>query len=246
MLNEPTHQKLVAMRLFGMAAAFQRYLEEGADNKLTFEERLGLMVEREYAERSERRLKQRLGRAKLREPACFEDINYRHPRGLDRSVAQRLATCQWVAKHENILLTGPTGIGKTWLACAFTQKACREGATAFYVRMPRLLQDLAIARADGSYNNVLIRLAKTDVLILDDWGLATLADMERRDLLEVLEDRSNRRSTVITSQLPIKKWHEIIGDPTLADSILDRVVHRAHRIEMKGPTMRDLPSEEKK
>jgi DNA replication protein DnaC len=245
MLNEPTHQKLVAMRLFGMAAAFQRYLEEGTDNKLTFEERFGLMVEREYAERSERRLKLRLGRAKLREPACFEDINYRHPRGLDRSVTQRLATCRWVAKHENILLTGPTGIGKTWLACAFTQKACREGATAFYVRMPRLLQDLAIARADGSYNNVLTRLAKIDVLILDDWGLAPLVDMERRDLLEVLEDRVNRRSTVITSQLPVKKWHEIIGDPTLADSILDRVVHRAHRIELKGPTMRKPPSDEK-
>lgn len=245
MLNEPTHQKLMAMRLLGMAAAFQRYLEEGSNNQLTFEERFGLMVEREYSERSERRLKQRLGRAKLREPACFEDINFRHPRGLDRSVVQRLATCQWVAKHENILLTGPTGIGKTWLACAFTQKACREGATALYVRMPRLMQDLAIARADGSYNDALNRLAKTDVLILDDWGLAPLTDMERRDLLEVFEDRVNRRSTVITSQLPVNKWHEIIGDPTLADSILDRVVHHAHRIALKGPTMRKGPADEK-
>jgi DNA replication protein DnaC len=150
-----------------------------------------------------------------------------------------------VAKHENILLTGPTGIGKTWLACAFTQKACREGATAFYVRMPRLMQNLAIARADGSYNEALNRLAKTDVLILDDWGLAPLTDMERRDLLEVFEDRVNRRSTVITSQLPVNKWHEIIGDPTLADSILDRVVHHAHRIALKGPTMRKGPADEK-
>jgi DNA replication protein DnaC len=246
MLNEPTHQKLVAMRLFGMAAAFHQYLKEGADNKLTFEERFGLMVEREYTERSERRLKVRLSRAKLREPACVEDINYRHPRGLDRSVVQRLTTCQWVVKHENILLTGPTGIGKTWLACALTQKACREGATALYMRMPRLLQNVSIARADGSYNDTLNRLAKIDILILDDWGLAPLADMERRDVLEVLEDRVGRRSTVITSQLPIKKWHEIIGDPTLADSILDRVVHHAHRIELKGPTMRGLPAEQKK
>lgn len=246
MLNEQTHQKLVAMRLFGLAAAFQQYLEERGHNQLSFEERLGLMVDREFAERDERKLRMRLGRAKLREQACIEDIDYRHPRGLDRSVIQRLTTCQWLAKHENVILTGPTGIGKTWIACALANKACREGHTASYLRLPRLLQALQIARADGSYADTLTRLAKTDLLILDDWGLAPLADAERRDLLEVLDDRHNRRSTIVTSQLPVKKWHELIGDPTIADSILDRLVHTAHRIDLKGPSLRKSHADRKK
>jgi DNA replication protein DnaC len=246
MLNEQTHQKLVAMRLFGLAAAFQQHLDERSPNQLSFEERLGLMVDREFAERAERKLRLRLGRAKLREQACVEDIDFRHPRGLDRSVIQRLTTCQWLAKHENVILTGPTGIGKTWLACALANKACREGHTASYTRLPRLLQALQIARADGSYADALGRLAKSDLLILDDWGLAPLADAERRDLLEVLDDRHNRRSTIVTSQLPVKKWHEHIGDPTIADSILDRLVHNAHRIELKGPSLRKSHADRKK
>jgi DNA replication protein DnaC len=246
MLNEQTHQKLVAMRMHGMNAAFQQYLDEPSHDKLSFEERFGLMVDREYAERSERKLRLRLGRAKLKEQACMEDINFRHPRGLDRSVIQRLGTCQWLVKHENVILCGPTGIGKTWLACALANKACREGHTASYTRMPRLLQALQIARADGSYADVLAKLAKTNLLILDDWGLAPLADSERRDLLEILDDRHKRQSTIVTSQLPVKKWHEYIGEPTLADSILDRLVHNAHRIDLKGPSMRKAHADGRK
>jgi DNA replication protein DnaC len=245
MLNEQTHQKLMTMKLFGLAAAYKQHLNEGGDNQLSFDERFGLMVDQEFDQRAERKLKCRLGRAKLREPACIEDINYRHPRGLDRSLMQRLATCQWVKNHENIIFTGQTGVGKTWLACALTDKTCREGYTAFYVRTPRLLQSLNLARADGSYAAALAKLAKTDVLILDDWGLAPLSDFERRDVLEVFEDRHNRRSTIITSQLPVKKWHEHIGDPTIADSILDRVIHHAHRIDLKGPTLRDPLADKK-
>lgn len=238
MLNEQTQEKLVAMKLFGLAAAFRGYLDTGADNRLSFEERLGLMVDREWQERQERRLMLRLGRAKLREPACPEDINYHHPRGLDKSVVQRLLTCQWVSKHENVILTGPTGIGKTWIACALGNAACREGYSASYVRTPRLLQSLQLARADGSYERQFNRLGRTDVLILDDWGIAPLDQAERRELLEIVEERYGRRSTVVTSQLPVDKWHTFIDDHTLADSILDRLVHVSHRIKLKGPSVR--------
>jgi len=200
--------------------------------------RFGLMLDREWTERQERKLKYRLGSAKLREQACMEDIDYRHPRGLDRSVMQRLATCAWVGHHENVVVTGPTGVGKTWLACALTNKACREGHSARYVRVPRLLQDLFIARSDGSYGKELAKLAKVEILLLDDLGLAPLTELERRDLLEVLEDRCGRRSTIVTSQLPVKQWHDTIGDPTIADAILDRVLRSAHRIELKGKSLR--------
>lgn len=238
MLSEETHQKLVAMRFHGLAVAFDDYLQERKPDKLTFEERFGLMVDREYTDRQQRRLSRRLKSAKLREQACVEDINYRHPRNLDRSVMQRLTTCRWVAEHENVVLTGATGLGKTWLSCALAQKACREGFTAIYVRLPRLFHGLQIARVDGTYLKELARLAKTDVLVLDDLGLAPIGDQERHDLLEVLEDRHGIRSTVVASQFPVKKWHTLIGDPTVADAFLDRLLHRAHRIDLKGPTMR--------
>lgn len=238
MLSEETHQKLAAMRLHGLAAAFDEYLKDRRHDKLSFEERFGLMVDREWAERQQRRLKRRLSSAKLRESACVEDINYRHPRNLDRSVMQRLSTCRWVAEHENVVITGATGLGKTWLGCALANKACREGHTAIYARLPRLFHALQIARADGSYIKELSRMSKADVLILDDLGLSPIGDVERRDLLEVLEDRHGVRATVVTSQIPVKKWHETIGDPTIADAFLDRLLHRAHRIELKGPSMR--------
>ena len=239
MLSEETYQKLISMKLHGMAAAFDEYLKERRHDKLTFEERFGLMVDREWTERQQRRIQRRLGSAKLREPACVEDINYRHPRNLDRSVMQRLSTCHWVGEHENVVITGVTGLGKTWLACALAQKACREGFSAIYTRVPRLLHSLQIARGDGSYIKELARLAKTEILVLDDLGISPIGDLERRDLLEVLEDRYGVRSTIVTSQIPVKKWHETIGDPTIADAFLDRLLHRAHRIELKpGPSMR--------
>lgn len=238
MLNEQTYEKLLAMKFHAMAQAFQDYLDALDGDQLSFEERFGLMVDREYNDRQERRLRRRLQMAKLREQACLEDINYRHPRQLDRSVIQRLATCQWITNHENIILTGPTGIGKTWIACALADCACRQGYSALYVRLPRLFHNLKIARADGSYIKELTKLAKSNILILDDLGLAPLGDIERRDILEVLEDRRARASTLVTSQLPVEKWHDHIGDPTIADSILDRLVHNAHRIQLKGPSLR--------
>jgi len=239
MLNEETHDKLTAMKLYGLAAAFHVYLEQSrGPDELSFDERFGIFVDREWTDRQDRRLTNRLKGAKLREPACLEDVNYRHPRGLDRSVMQRLTTCQWVKNHEAVLITGATGLGKTWLACALAHQACREGYTALYVRVPRLLHSLTLARADGSYVRELARMARTDLLILDDWGLAPMGDQERHDMLEVIEDRNGLKATIVTSQVPVANWHDTIGDPTIADAILDRLVNRAHRIELKGPSLR--------
>lgn len=238
MINEETLRQLYDMKLHSMARALREYLERREPDELSFEERFGMMVDREWTERQERKLAYRLTKAKLRTQACIEDIDYRHPRGLDRSVIQRLTTCQWVTDHENVIFTGKTGVGKTWLACALTHKACRDGHTAMYLRVPRLLNDLYVAHADGTYARTMERLAKPDVLILDDFGLSPLGDNERRDLLEVIEDRQGRRSTIVTSQLKVKHWHEVIGEPTIADAILDRLVSSAHRIEMDGKSLR--------
>ena len=238
MLNHPTFEKLHALRLSGMYQALMEQMQMPEITALSFEERLGLLVDRESTERENRRLTTRLRQAKLRQTACIEDIDYRHPRGLDKALMTRLVTCQWVHDRQNILITGPTGIGKTWLACALGHKACREGWTALYLRLPRFLQELPIAKGDGRYGKLLTTLAKTDVLILDDWGLAPLNDENRRDLLELLDDRYDRRATMVTSQLPVDHWHEAIGEPTLADAILDRLVHNAYKISLQGESMR--------
>ncbi len=242
MLNHPTLDKLSQLRFIGMAKALTEQMELPEIEQLGFEERLGLLVDREMTERDDRRLKTRLRKAKLKQNASIEDIDYRHARGLDRSLVAELANCQWIRKHLNILITGPTGVGKTWIACALSQKACREGYTAQYLRLSRLLQELTIAKGDGSYAKTLTSLAKMDVLILDDWGLSKLTLEQRRDLLEILEDRHDIRSTIVTSQLPIDKWHSVIGDPTLADAILDRLVHNAYKINLKGESMRKKKS----
>ncbi len=238
MLHEQTMRKLMDMKMYGLAAAFEQYLDGHADEGLSFADRFGLMVDREWTERQDRKLKRRLSLAKLREPACVEDVNYRHPRGLDRSVFERLATCRWIENRENLVLTGPTGIGKTWLVCALAHQACRQGHTVLYKRFPRLMEELRIARGEGSYGKALAKLAKTKLLIVDDWGLAPLGDRERRDMLEILEDRHGRHSTAMASQLPVKVWHDTIGEPTIADALLDRLVHSAHRLELAGASLR--------
>ena len=238
MLKHPTLDKLQALKFTGMAAALADQMATPDIDDLAFEERLGLLVDREITERKNRRLSNRLRRAKLRHMAALEDIDYRNPRGLDKGLIQSLAACQWVKEHLNVLITGPTGVGKTWLACALAHKACREGYTAQYIRLTRLLRELMIAKGDGSYPKLLANLAKVDVLILDDWGLMKLNAENRRDLLEVLEDRHGRRSTIATSQLPTEEWHGVIGDATLADAILDRLVHNAYKIQLRGESMR--------
>jgi len=238
MLNEQTLEKLYAMKLAGMAEAMKDQMGRADMDGLAFEERLAMLVDAQYLFRENKRMKRLLESAKLKLPASMEDIDYRAPRGLDRSVVLSLGTCEWIRRHRNVIITGPTGVGKTYLACALAHKACREGLGAFYVRSPKLYYALSIARADGSYARMLAKLARVPVLILDDLGLAALTDPERRDLLEVIEDRHGSASTIITSQLPVEHWHEVIGDATIADALLDRLVHNAHRITLKGESMR--------
>lgn len=238
MLRHPTLEKLQALNLTGMLRALQDQLQLPDCTQLSFEERLGLLVDRESTERENRRLALRLGKARLRQPAVLEDVDFTHPRGLDRALLLALASCRWMRERQNCLITGPTGVGKTYLACALAHKACREGASAHYARLSRLLDELAIARADGSYARRLRGLARLDLLVLDDWGLAPLTDAGRRDLLEILDDRYDRRSTLVASQLPVENWHAALADPTLADAILDRLVHNAHRIALHGESMR--------
>jgi DNA replication protein DnaC len=238
MLNQPTLEKLQAMKLHGMADAFREQFETAASSQLSFEERLGLMVDRQWTWKEGRALTRRLQLARFKERGVMEDIDYQHPRGLDRKLMRTLATSEWVRLHHNVLFIGSTGLGKSWVACALAHKACRDGFFASHKRMAELFRELAMARADGSLGQLLLKLSRVDVLVLDDFAMAPLKDQERRDFLEICDDRYQRRSTILTSQLPVAHWHEQIGDPTIADSIMDRLVHNAYRIELSGESIR--------
>jgi len=239
MLKQPVIEKMMALRLLGMVEALKTQEQDAASRELSFLERLGLLVDQQWNWRENQALGRRLKNAKLRNNACVEEIDYRTVRGLDKSVIRALVQeSAWVAKHENVFVLGPTGVGKSFVASALAQKACRDGYSALYIRAQSLFRDLAMARADGSLRNLLARLARVDVLVIDDWAMAPLSEPERRDFWEICEERYQLRSTILTSQLPVSRWHEQIGDPTLADGILDRLVHNAHRIEMRGDSMR--------
>lgn len=238
MLVNQTREKMEKLKLTGMLQAFEEQMALPEAEELSFEQRLGLLMDREILERENRRLKRHLRQANLRQNATIEDIDFKSSRGLDKAVILSLAQCEWIKRNQNIIITGPTGVGKTYLACALAQKACREGFTALYSRLPRLFEQLAMAKGDGLYGKLLDKIAKSDLLVLDDWGLSVLSESQRKDLLELIEDRSNLRSTIISTQLPIIKWHEVINDQTIADAILDRLVHNAHKINLKGDSMR--------
>jgi DNA replication protein DnaC len=238
MLNQHTLEKLHSLRLTGMAAAFEQQLAQPAAQELAFEERLGLSVAQEILYRDNRRLTRLLKAAKLRVNACVEDIDYQHPRGIDRSQMSALSSCQWVQRQQNLCITGPTGSGKTWLSCALGNQACRQGFSVRYFRLPRLFEQLRIAHGDGSYPRLMNQLARADLLILDDWAIQKMAATQRNDLMEIIEDRHGLKATLIASQLPIDHWHDYIGEATLSDAILDRLLHNAHRLPLKGDSMR--------
>lgn len=238
MLNQQTFDKLSALKWHGLARALEEQLQHPEVASLSFEERLGMLVDAQWLWRENRALASRLRQAQLKFPASIEDINYRHARGLDRSLMRSLASGQWIEHHQNVLLTGPAGIGKTYLCCALLEKACRQGYTAYYLRAPKFFRQLAVAAADGSFDKLLAKLAKTQVLGIDDWGLSPLNDSERRHFLEVIEDRHGGRSTVLASQFPVDSWHDLIGNPSLADALLDRLLHQAHRVELQGESLR--------
>jgi DNA replication protein DnaC len=239
MLNEPTMEKLRALRLDAMAAAWAEQQKAADMTKLAFDERFGLLVDAECLFRENRRLTRLLKEAKLKiAQACVEDIDFPPKRELDKAVVRQLASCRWVQEHQNITVTGATGVGKTYVACALAQHACRRGYSAMYRRASRLFDELTLARADGTYARLLAKLARTDVLVIDDWALTPSRDAERQDLLEILEDRYGSRSTILTSQIPREKWHDYLGDATVADAILDRIIHNAHKLVLKGPSRR--------
>ncbi len=240
MLTTQTLDKLVALNLTGMARALQEQLERADFQSLTLEDRLGMLVDREAQDRENRRLHRYLKAAKLRSQASVEDLDFRRPRGLDRSAVLSLAQSQWVNAHRNLLIVGPTGAGKTYIACALAQAAIRQGYSALYLRAPRLLGDLALARADGRYRKLMAAWAQVAVLVIDDLALRPLTPEQAADLLEVVEDRYQLRSTIVTSQLPVSEWHSSLGEPTIADAILDRLIHNAHRIELRGDSLRRL------
>jgi len=238
MLTHPTLDLLHKLGLHGMAKGFKEFERQPEVNGLAHSEWLALLLEHEVTQRRQKRFETRARVAKLRQSASIEDVDYRAARGLDRGLFLKLAGCDWIRSRHNLLITGPCGVGKSWLACALGQKACREDLSTAYHRVPRLFSTLAMARADGRYARTLRQIAKVDLLILDDWGPETLTADQRRDLLEIIDDRHEMRSVIITSQVPIEQWYEIIGNPTIADAVLDRLVHNAYRIELTGESLR--------
>jgi DNA replication protein DnaC len=238
MLLHPTLEKLRALKLPGMARALEEQQSQRDIGSFTFEERLGLLLDHESTLRDGKVLAARLSRAKLKLAATPEDVDFKAVRGLDKTVFMALMDPSWVTAHRNVLITGPTGVGKTYLACAIANQTCRRGHTALYLRMTRLFPALALAKMDGRYPKMLAQFAKVDVLLLDDWGLAPMTPEARHDLLEIIDDRHGRKSTIVTSQLPTDHWHEAIGDATLADAILDRLVHSAHILKLSGESQR--------
>ena len=240
---EPSMEKLIAMKLSGMAEGLKEQMQNPAYRDLSFEERLGILIDKEKLHRENRQLKILLSHAHFRHSgACYEDIDFRAKRGITKDTILKLSQNEWIGRHQNVIIVGPTGVGKTYLACALGNSAVRQGISTTYVRLPRLTQELKIARADGSYVKLLQRLQRIRLLIIDDWGLNRFTDEERRDFLEIMEDRHNVRSTLITNQFPIDMWHDIIGDPTFADAICDRIVHNAHKIILTGESMRKTHS----
>jgi DNA replication protein DnaC len=240
MLVEQTMEKLVSMKLKGMAEALRRWMEQPKEKEMTPLDLAGLLTDAEWRHREQRKLTGRLRTARFRQDACVEDIDYQHPRGLQKSVMLDLASCRWAEANQNVIFSGKTGVGKSYLACALGQKACREGYSVVYRRASRFYDELAQARADGSYYALLRRIAKTDVLIVDDFGLEVLTATQRRDFLEVLEDRFGIASTIMTSQLDPKNWHAIVGEETIADSVCDRLVHNAHKVRLGGDSLRKV------
>lgn len=242
MFLNATKEKLHQLKFKGMLKGLEEQLDNGEINNLSFEERFSFLVDKEYLERENRRLTNRLRQSRLKESACIEDIDFKSPRGIEKSYILSLSDCEWIRRKQNIIISGSTGAGKTYLASALANKACREGFSAAYHRIPRLCEELAIGKGDGRYIKLLEQIAKVNVLILDDWGLMVFNENQRRDILEIVEDRYNLHSTIIVSQVPVEKWYEIIGEPTVADAIMDRLIHNAHKIEMKGSSMRKKKS----
>ena len=238
MLTHPTEQRLLALGLAGMAKALEEQRRQPDVAALAFEERLAMLVDHEAIERENKRLVSRLKFAGLRQNAVVEDVDMKAPRGLDKALFARLVSGDWIDQHQNLIVIGPTGVGKSWIACALAHKACRDDRSVLYHRVPRLFYALALARGDGRHARLLKTIARIEVLILDDWGLANLTPDQGRDLLEIVDDRHGRGSTIVTSQLPVEHWHEAIANPTVADAILDRLVHNARRIDLAGDSLR--------
>ncbi len=241
MLAHQTAEKLKKMRLPGMAEAFLNQLSQPSNTTMSFEEKLGLLVDYEWTHRQNRKLERMLKKASFKISACMEDIDYQHPRELNRKVMENLSTCQWILSAQNVIITGPTGTGKTYLSCALGNQGCRQGFSTRYFQVSKLLSKINMAKGDGTLPKLLNELAKTDLLVIDDFGLAPINAPEGRDILEIIDDRYQRGSTIVSAQLPVEHWHETIADPTVADAILDRLIHNAHKLILKGDTMRKCP-----